>query len=202
MWLMAPNRSHGAAHKFSWQNRLHALPGNVFDKSTPVHRLSMGSRTGSFFWKSAELAFVGALSGLAMSLLGKAETRLRRTRDPSFSPSVEVPSAQRSALGMAASMGVFGNMRYQLVSGVDRMLSDRINFMWVYLLLSSCCRAANQCLGHPTRLYLQVSYTFSFCFLQDAQPPLLQCRTFSLPLLLCLLRARSHCTICSLSHQF
>ena len=78
VWLMAPNRSFGAAHKFSWQNKLHALPGNVFDISTPVQRLSMGSRTGSFFWKSAELALVGALSGLSMSVFNTLGERLLR----------------------------------------------------------------------------------------------------------------------------
>ena len=60
---------------------------------------------------------------------------------------------------MALSMGLFSNMRYQAVSGIDRMLSERINFMWVYLLLSATFRAGNQMLGQPTRLYMQVGPT-------------------------------------------
>lgn len=75
---MAPNRSSGAMHKTSWQNVLHRLPGNVFDISTPVHRFSMGARTGSFFWKSAQLASIGSLSGLSMSLLGNLGERPRQ----------------------------------------------------------------------------------------------------------------------------
>ena len=153
---MAPNRSHGAPNKFSWQNRLHAFPGNVFDKSTPVHRLSMRLRTGSFFVKSAEMALVGALSGVAMSILGSAAVRLRQMRNPAFQPSVDIPPLQRSATGMALSMGLFSNVRYQAVSGIDRMLSDRINFMWVYLLLSASFRGLSQAIGQPTRLFLQV----------------------------------------------
>ena len=69
MWCMAPNRSHGAAHKFSWQNRLQSLPGNVFDVSTPVHKLTMGARTGSFFMKLGEIGAVGMVSGLSMAVL-------------------------------------------------------------------------------------------------------------------------------------
>lgn len=163
---MAPNRSYGVPNKFAWQNRLHAFPGNVFDKSTPIHRLSMGLRTGSFFVKSAELAVVGALSGLAMSVLGSAEVRLRQLQDPGFQPSVDIPSPQRSAGGLALSMGLSSNLRYQLVSGLDRILSERINFMWVYLLLSASGRAFNQWFGQDTRLYLQV---FTPC------PPALAC---------------------------
>ncbi|KAK9809724.1 hypothetical protein WJX73_010795 [Symbiochloris irregularis] len=155
VWLMAPNRSGGAAYQSSWQSKLHSLPGNIFDRSTPVHQLSVGSRTGSFFWKSAQLAAVGALSGAGMSVLGNAETSLRRIRDPNFSPAVEVPSLPRSTLGMAASMGLASNLRYQAVAGLDRAIADRINFMWVGLLLSASARAANQWIGQPTRCWLQ-----------------------------------------------
>lgn len=92
-----------------------------------------------------------------------AAVRLRQRGNPAYQPSVEIPSASRSALGMAASMSLFSNLRYQAVSGIDRVLTERINFMWVYLLLSSTSRAASQCIGQPTRLYLQVGHTLKWC---------------------------------------
>ena len=103
---------------------------------------------------------------------GAAAVRARQMRNPDFRPSTDIPAASRSGAGLAMSMGLFSNVRYQAVSGLDRLLSERINFMWVYLLLSASFRAASQLVGQPTRLYLQVS-----SFPPQLQPLLIVCLT-------------------------
>ena len=57
---------------------------------------------------------VGAIAGGAQSLLGRAATWLRRRSDPSFQPSVAIPSPMRAALGLGGTMGLFANTRYQV----------------------------------------------------------------------------------------
>ena len=56
VWLVAPNRSYGAIHKFPWQNALHNLPNHVFDASTPYRRFTMGSRMAALFAKARLLS--------------------------------------------------------------------------------------------------------------------------------------------------
>ena len=63
---------------------------------------------------------MGYLAGGAQSLGGNALVRLRQMQNPDFQPAVPVAGFQRSSLGMAASMAVFANGRYQAVSGMDR----------------------------------------------------------------------------------
>jgi hypothetical protein len=155
VWLVAPSRSYGAVHKFPWQNVLHNLPNNAFDASTPYRRFSVGSRVASIFAKAAELGGIGYLAGAAQSLGGNGLVRLRQMRDPEFRPAVPVASFQRSSLGMAASMAVFANGRYQAVSGMDRYLFDRMNMLLPYLMFTSMVRAVSQVFGQPTRLHLQ-----------------------------------------------
>ena len=75
VWLVSPNRSVGALHKFSWQNYLHRLPNHVFDASTPLNRLTAGARAAGFVAKAAELCAVGTVAGAAMSGLAQARPK-------------------------------------------------------------------------------------------------------------------------------
>ncbi|KAK9826747.1 hypothetical protein WJX81_004762 [Elliptochloris bilobata] len=155
VWLVSPNRSYGALHKFSWQNYLHRLPNHIFDASTPLNRLTPGARAAGFAAKAAELCAVGTIAGAAMSGLAQVDLRLRRMRDPGFTPSVPVPDICTSAGGLAVTMGVFTNMRFQVVGGIDRYLFDHSNYLFSYLALSTAFRAASTWIGQPTRLHLQ-----------------------------------------------
>jgi hypothetical protein len=56
---------------------------------------------------------------------------------------------------MAISMGVFSNLRYQTIAGVDRYLFDHSNHLFSYLMSSSVVRVASNWVGEPTRLALQ-----------------------------------------------
>ena len=76
--------------------------------------------------------------------------------DAAFTPSVPIPSLQTSASGMALSMGVFSNLRYQLVGGIDRYLFDHAEHLWPYLAASSAFRWVSTIYGNETRLHFQV----------------------------------------------
>lgn len=101
------------------------LPNNVFEATTPLREYTTSSRAVAFFTKSAELCGVGMLAGAAQSALAQAAVALRRKRDPSFQPSMPVPSVQQSALGFAAAQGIFANVRYQVGAGGTRALATR-----------------------------------------------------------------------------
>jgi len=83
------------------------------------------------------------------------DLRLRRLRDPGFTPSVPIPDMRTSAGGLAATMGLFTNVRFQVVGGIDRYLFDHSNYLFSYLALSTAFRAASTWIGQPTRLHLQ-----------------------------------------------
>ena len=86
----------------------------------------------------------------------QVDLRLRRMSDGAFTPSVPIPSLQTSAVGMALSMGVFSNLRYQLVGGIDRYLFDHAEHLWPYLAASSGFRWVSTIYGNETRLHFQV----------------------------------------------
>ena len=71
--------------------------------------------------QAAELCAVGSLLGLAQSLGGTGLVKLHQLRDPSFQPTAPLPDMKRASTGLAAYMGLVANIRYQLVSGADRL---------------------------------------------------------------------------------
>lgn len=97
------------------------------------------------------------------------DVMIRRQFDPSFSPSVGIPELRTSATGMALTMGVFANMRYQLLGGIDRYLFDHSNFLLPYLGMSIAFRAVSTWYGQETRLHLQVRQLLH-CFLSYTGP--------------------------------
>ena len=79
-------------------------------------------------------------------------------KDAAFTPSVPIPSMQKSAYGMAMSMGVFSNARYQLVGGIDRYLFDHAEHLIPYLAASTAFRWVSTKFGNETRLHFQVQF--------------------------------------------
>ena len=77
-------------------------------------------------------------------------------KDAAFTPSVPIPSLQKSAFGMALSMGVFSNARYQLVGGIDRYLFDHAEHLVPYLGASMAFRGVSTGFGTETWLHVQV----------------------------------------------
>jgi hypothetical protein len=156
VWLVSPNRSVGAISKQPWQNMLHNLPNHVFDASTPYRQYSLQSRAAGLAAKTAELCAVGMIAGAAMSGLSQAALAIRRNvLGPDYTPSVRIPDLQTSACGLAVSTGIFTNLRYQMIGGVDRYLFDHSNYLWSYLVASGAVRVISNRIGEPTRLHLQ-----------------------------------------------
>lgn len=157
VWMIAPNRSFGVPHKYDWQRMLHELPANVFDASSPQRNYTITARAAGLFAKTAELCGVGMLAGGAMSGLQTAAVQARRALgpDPSWSPSVPVPEFWRASCGMAASLGVASNLRYQCIAGADRWLFDHGKYLAPYLASSTMLRLVSNRLGEGTRLFLQ-----------------------------------------------
>lgn len=77
--------------------------------------------------------------------------------NPSFEPSAPVPTLAASSGGLAASLGLCANARYQVIGGIDRYLFDRCSMLWVYLIFSGAVRLVSNRAGEPIRLHLQVS---------------------------------------------
>lgn len=155
VWMVSADRSFGTPHRMPWQKALHSLPNNLFDRSGPQRVYTSGSRAAGFLAKAAELSAVGVISGGLMSIGQSAAAALRRRSDPDWQPAVRTPELRASALGLAASMGIFANARYQIISGVDRYLFDHSAYLMSYLVASGIVRVASNRLGEPTRLVLQ-----------------------------------------------
>lgn len=155
VWMVSPSRSYGVPHKYDWQRMLHELPSNVFDASGPMRQYTANARVAGLFAKAAELCGVGMLAGGAMSGLQTAAVKVRQISNPEWQPSVPVPEFWRSACGMAASLGVASNLRYQLIAGADRWFFDHGKYLAPYLASSTMLRIGSNRLGEGTRLYLQ-----------------------------------------------
>lgn len=98
---------------------------------------------------------------LILCVFLQLDVMARRHWDPSFTPSVPIPELRTSATGMALTMGVFANARYQMLGGIDRYLFDHSNFLLPYLGMSTAFRAVSTWFGQETRLHLQVRFVSS-----------------------------------------
>lgn len=156
VWMVSPSRSYGVPHKYDWQRMLHELPANVFDASGPQRQYTINARMAGLLAKTAELCAVGTIAGGAMSLLQQGAVAVRRaTGDADFVPSTPVPDLWRSSFGMAASLGLASNLRYQLISGADRWLFEHGKYLAPYLASSTLMRVVSNRVGEETRLFLQ-----------------------------------------------
>lgn len=154
VYLVSPTRAAPAPGRWEWQNKLASLPNNVFESSLPQRAVSNSSRAAGFVAKAAELCGVGVLAGAAQSALAQADVAVRRRGDPSFRPSMPVPAIGTAALGMAAHLGIFGNVRYQLIAGIDDYLYKHAGHLWSYLAVSSVFRTFSTGVGEQTRRFL------------------------------------------------
>ena len=155
VWITAPSRAIGAAHKWPWQRMLAGLPQCVFDASGPLRSYTPAARVGGFFASMAQLSAAGAAAGAATSALSHAAVALRRRADPSFEPSVPVPDASRASGGLGAFFALNANARYQLLGGLDALLFGRAAALSTYVALSGAARVASTAAGELTRPWWQ-----------------------------------------------
>ncbi|TXG60667.1 hypothetical protein EZV62_015240 [Acer yangbiense] len=147
VWSLAPCRSYGNTFRFDLQNTLQKLPNNIFERSYPLREFDLQKRIHSLFYKAAELCLVGltagAVQGSLSNLLGsKKKERL----------SVTVPTVSSNALGYGAFLGLYANLRYQLLCGFDRAVTNHFDVIGLALFLSTGLRILNVQVGERSRL--------------------------------------------------
>ncbi|CAN4110655.1 unnamed protein product [Withania somnifera] len=146
-WTLAPCHSYGNTFRYDLQNTLQKLPNNIFEKSYPLREFDLQKRIHSFFYKAAELCMLGLSAGavqgaLSNHLAGKKEGRL----------SVSIPSVSSNALGYGAFLGVYANLRYQLLNGFDRAVFNYFDVIGVAVVFSTAMRVLNVQIGETSRL--------------------------------------------------
>ncbi|CAL5377828.1 unnamed protein product [Camellia sinensis] len=147
VWSLAPCRSYGHTFRFDLQNTLQKLPNNIFEKSYPLREFDLQKRIHSFLYKAAELCMVGFTSGAAQAALSNLCARKKEGR-----LSVTIPSVNTNALGYGAFLGLYANLRYQLLCGIDRAMIDYFDVIGVPLVFSTALRILNVQLGERSRL--------------------------------------------------
>ncbi|XP_023879408.1 uncharacterized protein LOC111991831 [Quercus suber] len=66
--------------------------------------------------------------------------------------SVTIPNVSTNALGYGAFLGLYANLRYQLLSGFDRAMISHFDVIGVALFFSTALRILNVPLGERSRL--------------------------------------------------
>lgn len=147
VWSLAPCRSYGNTFRFDLQNTLQKLPNNVFEKSYPLREFDMQKRVHSFFYKAAELCLAGLTVG---AVQGGLTNLCAKKKDGRLS--VTIPSVRTNALGTGAFLGLYANLRYQLLCGLDKGLANYFDVIGVGLFFSTALRILNVQIGETSRL--------------------------------------------------
>ncbi|XP_034700927.1 uncharacterized protein LOC117925928 [Vitis riparia] len=141
------DRSYGNTFRFDLQNTLQKLPNNIFEKSYPLREFDLQKRIHSFFYKAAEFCMVGLTAGAAQGALTNFAASKKKDR-----LSVTIPTVSTNALGYGAFLGLYANLRYQLLCGVDRVMINHFDVIGVALFFSTALRILNVQLGETSRL--------------------------------------------------
>ncbi|KAJ0977330.1 hypothetical protein J5N97_012804 [Dioscorea zingiberensis] len=147
VWSLAPCRSYGNTFSFDLQNSIQKLPNNIFEKSYPLREFDLQKRIHSFFYKAAELCLVGLTAGSVQGSLSKFISTKKEGR-----LSVTIPSLSTNALGYGAFLGLYANLRYQLLFGIDRAMSNHFDVLGVVIFFSTALRILNVKIGETSRL--------------------------------------------------
>lgn len=146
VWSLAPCRSYGNTFRFDLQNTLQKLPNNIFEKSYPLREFDLQKRIQSFFYKAAELCMVGLTAGALQGSISKLAASKKEGR-----LSVTIPSVTTNALGYGAFLGLYANVRYQLLFGIDRGVTNYFDVIGVALFFSTALRVLNVQIGETSR---------------------------------------------------
>ncbi|CAN6347467.1 unnamed protein product [Urochloa humidicola] len=144
--LLAPCRSYGSTSRFDFHNTIEKLPNNIFEKSYPLREFDLPKRISAFFYKAAELSLVGFVAGSVQGGMSKvlSERKGRRL-------SVTIPSVGTNALGYGAFLGLYANLRYQLLCGLDQYMVKRFDVLGVAIFFSTAARLMNIQIGEASR---------------------------------------------------
>ncbi|XP_042062781.1 protein RETICULATA-RELATED 1, chloroplastic-like [Salvia splendens] len=147
VWSLAPCRSYGTTFQTDLQNTLQKLPNNIFEASYKYRDFDIQKRLISFLYKAAELSMVGFTAGAAQGALSNFAARKKEGR-----LSVSVPSVSTNALGYGAFLGLYANLRYQLLCGFERATTSYFDVIGVALFFSTALRVLNVQVGETSRL--------------------------------------------------
>ncbi|KHG12509.1 Ribonuclease 3 [Gossypium arboreum] len=147
VWSLAPCRSYGNTFRFDLQNTLQKLPNNIFERSYPLREFDLQKRIHSLFYKAAELCIVGLTAGAVQGSLSNILASKKKEK-----LSVTIPSMSTNALGYGAFLGLYANLRYQLLCGFDQAMVNHFDVIGVALFFSTALRVLNVQLGERSRL--------------------------------------------------
>ncbi|KAF5201402.1 Reticulata-related 6 protein [Thalictrum thalictroides] len=147
VWSLAPCRSYGNTFQFDLQNTIQKLPNNIFEMSYPQRSFDLQKRIQSFFYKAAELCMVGVTAGAAQGALSQFLASKKTER-----LSVTMPTVKANALGYGAFLGLYANLRYQLLCGMDRAMVNHFDVIGVALFFSTALRILNTQVGETSKL--------------------------------------------------
>ncbi|GJN13379.1 hypothetical protein PR202_gb00073 [Eleusine coracana subsp. coracana] len=144
--LLAPCRSYGSTSRFDFQNMIEKLPNNIFEKSYPLREFDLPKRISAFFYKAAELSLLGFVGGSVQGGVSKVLSARKERR-----LSVNIPSVSTNALGYGAFLGLYVNLRYQLLCGLDQYMVKRFDVLGVAVFFSTAARLMNIQIGEASR---------------------------------------------------
>ncbi|KAK8518644.1 hypothetical protein V6N12_011891 [Hibiscus sabdariffa] len=147
VWSLAPCRSYGNTFQFDLQNTLQKLPNNIFERSYPLREFDLQKRIHSLFYKAAELSIVGLAAGAVQGSLSNFLASKKKEK-----LSVTIPSVGTNALGYGAFLGLYANLRYQLLCGFDQAVVNHFDVIGVALFFSTALRVLSVQLGERSRL--------------------------------------------------
>ncbi|KAK8530076.1 hypothetical protein V6N12_060834 [Hibiscus sabdariffa] len=147
VWSLAPCRSYGNTFQFDLQNTLQKLPNNIFERSYPLREFDLQKRIHSLFYKAAELSIVGLAAGAVQGSLSNFLASKKKEK-----LSVTIPSVGTNALGYGAFLGLYANLRYQLLCGFDQAVVNHFDVIGVALFFGTALRVLNVQLGERSRL--------------------------------------------------
>lgn len=84
----------------------------------------------------------------------------------SYRVSVTVPSISTNALGYGAFLGIYANLRYQLLCGFDRSISSHFDVIGVTLFFSTALRYPSLSPTLLSHIYTQNTYRERHTFLE------------------------------------
>lgn len=154
VWCMTPVRSFGSSATNGFQKFLASMPNNAFDRAGPLRQYTNATRGLSVVTKAAELSAVGVITGGAFSLLNSGLLAMHKKKEgKEWEPSIPVPDLKTSALGMGAFLGISCNLRYQLLGGADRWMTEHLTSLAGAVSATALGRVVNNQVGEPTRLF-------------------------------------------------
>ncbi|KAJ0964353.1 hypothetical protein J5N97_029475 [Dioscorea zingiberensis] len=149
VWSLAPCLSYGTTFHFDLQNTIQKLPNNIFERSYPLREFDLQKRVQSFFYKAAEFCLFGLIIGSVQGTLSKLSSK---RKEKVRGLSMTVPSVRTNALGCGSLLGLYTNLRYQLLCGIDRALLDHFDVLGVAIFFGFALRILNVHVGEASRL--------------------------------------------------